>query len=62
MERMIDPIYSSATTELKSDGADIDAILERIEGCVKDISTGSSDGMIPTPVDPGSISSSNVTP
>lgn len=37
---MIDPIYSSATPEVKSDGADIDAILERIKGCVKDISLG----------------------
>ncbi|QIO24840.1 hypothetical protein G9465_18995 (plasmid) [Haloarcula sp. JP-L23] len=37
---MIDPIHSSATPGQTSDGADIDAILERIEGCVKDISLG----------------------
>jgi len=37
---MIDPIYSSATPELKSDDPDIEAILERIEGCIKDISLG----------------------
>jgi hypothetical protein len=37
---MIEPIYSSATSEPKSDGADIDGVLERIEGCVKDISLG----------------------
>ncbi|WP_380675078.1 diadenylate cyclase [Salinigranum sp. GCM10025319] len=36
---MTDPIYSSAI-ELKSDDADIEAILERIEACVKDISLG----------------------
>jgi hypothetical protein len=37
---MIDPIDSSPTAELKADDRDIDAILERIEGCVKDISLG----------------------
>ncbi|MFC7251684.1 diadenylate cyclase [Halomicroarcula sp. GCM10025324] len=37
---MIESIYSSATSEPKSDGADIDAILEWIGGCVKDISLG----------------------
>jgi hypothetical protein len=37
---MIDPINSSATPELKSDETDIEAVLERIEGCVKDISLG----------------------
>jgi hypothetical protein len=37
---MIDPIYSSATPGLHSDEADIEAVLERIEGCVKDISLG----------------------
>ena len=40
MERMIDPIYSSPVRELNSAGTEIDAILERIEGCVKDISLG----------------------
>ena len=40
MNGMIDPIYSSATPELKSDEATIGAILERIEGCAKDISFG----------------------
>lgn len=40
MKGMIEPIHSSVTPEMKSDGADIDAILERIEGCVKDISLG----------------------
>ncbi|MEF8824734.1 MAG: diadenylate cyclase [Halapricum sp.] len=37
---MIDPIYSSATPGPNSDEADIEAVLERIEGCVKDISLG----------------------
>jgi hypothetical protein len=37
---MIEPIYSSVTSEPKSAGADIEAVLERIEGCVKDISLG----------------------
>lgn len=37
---MIDPIYSSAMSEPRSGGAAIDALLERIEGCVKDISLG----------------------
>lgn len=40
MKGMIDPIYSSATPELKSHDADVEAILERIEDCVKDISLG----------------------
>lgn len=37
---MINPTYSSATPELKSDETDAEAILNRIEGCVKDISLG----------------------
>lgn len=37
---MVDPIYSSLAPELNSDGATIEAILERIERCVKDISLG----------------------
>jgi hypothetical protein len=37
---MIDPIHSLATSELRSDGANIDAVLERIERCLKDISLG----------------------
>ncbi|AZH25367.1 diadenylate cyclase [Haloplanus aerogenes] len=37
---MVEPIYSSATLEPNSDGTDIDTVLERIEGCVKDISLG----------------------
>ena len=40
MNGMVDPIYSSATAELHPDDADIEAVLERIEGCVKDISLG----------------------
>lgn len=40
MKGMIDPVYSSATSEPVSDEADINAMLERIERCVKDISLG----------------------
>ncbi|GAB6861187.1 hypothetical protein JCM17092_12760 [Haloplanus litoreus] len=40
MKRMSDPLDSSTTPEPSSDGSDIDAILERIEGCVEDISLG----------------------
>lgn len=40
MRRMIDPIYSSAASDPTSDGTDTEAILERIERCVKDISLG----------------------
>lgn len=40
MREVTDPIYSSATTELESDSADIEATLERIGGCVKEISLG----------------------
>lgn len=38
MGRMIDPIHSSPTPLLKSVDADIEAILERIERCVRAIS------------------------
>ncbi|WP_311171684.1 DNA integrity scanning protein DisA nucleotide-binding domain protein [Halobellus ordinarius] len=37
---MIEPTYSSATPEQKSIDADNEAILERIERCVKDVSLG----------------------
>ncbi len=37
---MIDPIHSSVIPEPKSDARDIDAILDRIEECLKDISLG----------------------
>ena len=37
---MIEPTYSSATPELRSENTDIEAIIERIEGCVKDVSLG----------------------
>lgn len=37
---MIDPVYSSTAAELTARGEDIDPVLERIEGCVKDISLG----------------------
>lgn len=37
---MIDPIYSSATPRRNSDETGFEAILERIERCVKDISLG----------------------
>lgn len=50
---MIDPIYSSPAPELKSDGAGIDAILERIEGCVRDISLGFERWDDPNPRGPG---------
>lgn len=35
---MVKPVYSSETTELGSAGGDVEAVLERIVGCVKDIS------------------------
>jgi diadenylate cyclase len=38
MNGMTDPIHSFSTPDPNSDGADIEAILERIERCVKDIS------------------------
>lgn len=37
---MVDPIRNSAVSELKSDGTEIDALLERIEQCVAEISLG----------------------
>ena len=37
---MIEPIHSSGTPELQSDDGDVEAILERIERCLKDISLG----------------------
>lgn len=40
MNGMSDPIHSSAIPKPKAGDADIDAILERIEGCVKDVSRG----------------------
>lgn len=40
MKGMSDLSYSSETSEPKSNGTDIDAVLERIEGCVEEISLG----------------------
>jgi hypothetical protein len=37
---MVEPTYSSAMSEPRSDETDIETILERIVGCVKDISLG----------------------
>ena len=37
---MIEPTHSFATPELKVDDADIEALLERIERCVTDVSLG----------------------
>lgn len=37
---MIEPNYTSAVPDRDSDEADVEAILERIKGCVKDVSLG----------------------
>jgi hypothetical protein len=40
MNGMTDPVDSAGTPELKSDGGSIDAVVERIKECVKEISLG----------------------
>lgn len=50
---MIDPTYSSTTTAVHPDGADIDAVLDRIEGCVRDISLGFDRWDVPYARGPG---------